>query len=47
MSRVKKGELTEDEYQKKIVASLDRLNDQLLNYKPPTKSNAFIEKVID
>ncbi|XP_060598378.1 AFG1-like ATPase [Ruditapes philippinarum] len=45
MSRVNKGELTEDEYQKTIVASLDRLNAQLLDYKPPTKSNAFMEKI--
>ncbi|XP_045198191.1 AFG1-like ATPase [Mercenaria mercenaria] len=44
MSRVNQGQLTEDEYQKKIVASLDRLNSQLLDYRPPVKANAFIEK---
>jgi len=45
MSRVRKGQLTEDAYQKTIVASLDRLNSQLTSYKPPVKSHALIEKV--
>lgn len=45
MARVKQGLLTEDEYQKKVVASLDRLNAQLLDYRPPVKGNVFYEKV--
>lgn len=45
MSKVKDGLLTEDAYQKNIVASLDCLNDQLSNYRPPVKSHALIQKV--
>lgn len=45
MSKVNQGVLTEDEYQKKIVASLDRLNAQLINYRPPVKANAFYQKL--
>ena len=45
MSKVKSGQLTEDEYQKKIVAHLNDLHLKLKDYKPPQKSNLFIQKV--
>ncbi|WAR07036.1 AFG1L-like protein [Mya arenaria] len=47
MSRVHDGLLDEDEYQKTIVASLDRLNEQVKDYQPPVKPNLFGEKKIE
>ncbi|KAL4232894.1 Lactation elevated protein 1 [Mactra antiquata] len=43
MSRVAQGMLTEDGYQKKIVSHLDRLNTELLSYRPPSKANVFMQ----
>ena len=45
MSKVKQGQLTEDEYQKKIVTHLNSLHTELLDYRPAPKSNKFIQKV--
>ncbi|XP_052811027.1 AFG1-like ATPase isoform X1 [Mya arenaria] len=45
MSRVHDGLLDEDEYQKTIVASLDRLNEQVKDYQPPVKPNVFFQKL--
>jgi len=45
MSRVKAGELNEDDFQKSVVASLDRLNEQVKDYRPPEQGNIFMQKV--
>ena len=45
MSRVKAGQLNEDDFQKSVVASLDRLNEQVKDYRPPEQGNIFMQKV--
>ena len=45
MSNVRSGHLTEDEYQKKIVSHLNNLHQKLLDYRPPPKTNKFLQKV--
>jgi len=42
---VKAGQLNEDDFQKSVVASLDRLNEQVKDYRPPEQGNIFMQKV--